>query len=58
MAVISYRPGQIKEIVEVNLPRPRFDYDVKVLPEYCELRDHIWRLVKDEAFQASRGEKR
>jgi nitrate/nitrite transport system ATP-binding protein len=58
VAVISYRPGQIKEIVEVNLPRPRFDYDVKVLPEYVELRDHIWRLVKDEAFQASRGEKR
>jgi NitT/TauT family transport system ATP-binding protein len=58
VAVISYRPGQIKEIVEVKLPRPRFDYDVKVLPEYGELRDHIWRLVKDEAFQASRGEKR
>ena len=58
VAVISYRPGQIKEIVEINLPRPRFDYDVKVLPEYGELRDHIWRLVKDEAFQASRGEKR
>ena len=58
VAVISYRPGQIKEIVEVNLPRPRFDYDVKVRPEYGELRDHIWRLVKDEAFQAARGEKR
>ena len=58
VAVVSYRPGQIKEIVEVKLPRPRFDYDVKVLPEYSELRDHIWRLVKDEAFQAARGEKR
>ncbi|MCC7483704.1 MAG: ABC transporter ATP-binding protein [Burkholderiales bacterium] len=58
VAVISYRPGQIKEIVEVNLPRPRFGYDVKTLAEYGELRDHIWRLVKDEAFQASRGERR
>jgi NitT/TauT family transport system ATP-binding protein len=56
--VISYRPGQIKEVVDVKLPRPRFSYDVKTLPEYVELRDHIWRLVKDEAFQASRGEKR
>ena len=52
------RPGQIKEIVEINLPRPRFGYDVKKLPEYGALRDHIWRLVKDEAFQAARGEKR
>jgi NitT/TauT family transport system ATP-binding protein len=58
VAVISYRPGQIKEVVDVKLPRPRFSYDVKTLPEYVELRDHIWRLVKDEAFQASRGEKR
>jgi NitT/TauT family transport system ATP-binding protein len=55
VAVISYRPGQIKEIVDVNLPRPRFDYDVKTLPEYSELRDHIWRLVKDEALQTARG---
>ena len=57
VVVISFRPGQIKEIVDVNLPRPRFDYDVKKLPEYVELRDHIWRLVKDEALQSARGVK-
>ncbi len=55
VVVISYRPGQIKEVVPINLPRPRFDYDVKMLPEYGELRDHIWRLVKDEALQTARG---
>ncbi len=58
VVVISFRPGRIKEIVDVNLPRPRFDYDVKMLPEYIELRDHIWQLVKDEALQSARGEKR
>ena len=57
IVVISFRPGRIKEIVDVNLPRPRFDYDVKSLPEYGELRDHIWRLVKDEALQNARGVK-
>jgi NitT/TauT family transport system ATP-binding protein len=57
VVVISYRPGQIKEVVDVNLPRPRFDYDVKTLPEYSELRDHIWRLVKDEALQNAHGAK-
>jgi NitT/TauT family transport system ATP-binding protein len=55
VVVISFRPGRIKEIVKINLPRPRFDYDVKTLPEYGELYDHIWRLVKDEAFQSARG---
>ena len=57
VVVISFRPGRVKEVVDINLPRPRFDYDVKLLPEYGELRDHIWRLVKDEALQAARGEK-
>jgi NitT/TauT family transport system ATP-binding protein len=58
IAVISFRPGRIKEVVDVNLPRPRFDYDVKVHPEFGELYDRIWKLVKDEALQASRGAKR
>ncbi len=55
VVVISFRPGRIKEIVDINLPRPRFDYDVKALPEFGQLYDHIWQLVKDEAMQASRG---
>jgi NitT/TauT family transport system ATP-binding protein len=55
VAVISFRPGRIKEIVDVDLPRPRFDYDVKRLPQFSTLRDHIWRLVKDEAMQTARG---
>ena len=57
IVVISFRPGRVKEVVDVNLPRPRFDYDVKSLPEYSELRDHIWQLVKDEALQSARGVK-
>jgi NitT/TauT family transport system ATP-binding protein len=55
VVVISFRPGRIKEVVDINLPRPRFDRDLKILPEYGELHDHIWRLVKDEAFQSARG---
>jgi len=58
VVVISFRPGRIKEIVKIDLPRPRFDRDLKMLPEYGKLYDHIWRLVKDEAFQAARGENR
>lgn len=56
IAVISRRPGRIKEIIDVNLPRPRFDGDVKSLPEYAELRERIWDLVKDEALSGAHGE--
>jgi NitT/TauT family transport system ATP-binding protein len=55
VVVISFRPGRIKEVVDVNLPRPRFDHDLKILPKYGELHDHIWRLVKDEALRTARG---
>ena len=56
IAVISRRPGRIKEVVEVNLPRPRFDGDVKSLPEYTAIRERIWDLVKDEALSGAHGD--
>jgi NitT/TauT family transport system ATP-binding protein len=55
VVVISYRPGRIKEVIDVDLPRPRFSYDVKASPEYVAIRDHVWSLVKDEAIQSARG---
>ncbi|MBK5265956.1 MAG: ABC transporter ATP-binding protein [Acidimicrobiia bacterium] len=58
VVVISYRPGKIKEIVDVDLPRPRFEQDVKSSPEYVRLREHVWDLVRDEAIQATRGRAR
>ncbi len=56
IVVISRRPGRIKEVLDVNLPRPRFDQDVKSLPAYSELRERIWSLVKDEALSGAHGE--
>ncbi len=56
IVVISRRPGRIKDILDVKLPRPRFDKDVKSLPEYAELRERIWNLVKDEALSGAHGE--
>jgi NitT/TauT family transport system ATP-binding protein len=57
VVVISYRPGKIKEIVDIDFPRPRMNNsDVKISKTYAELRDHIWNLVKDEAMQTTRGE--
>jgi NitT/TauT family transport system ATP-binding protein len=52
VVVISHRPGQIREVVDVPLPRPRADYDVKGEAVYHELREHVWDLLKAEAFGA------
>ena len=51
--VVSHRPGKIREIVEVDLPRPRFEYDIKSNERYHELREHVWDLLKGEAFGAA-----
>ena len=57
VVVISYRPGKIKEIVDIDFPRPRMsNSEVKISKKYAELRDHIWNLDKDEAMQTTRGE--
>lgn len=56
IAIISRRPGRIKEVLDVNLPRPRFQNDIKSMPEYAEIRERIWTLVKDEALSGAHGD--
>jgi NitT/TauT family transport system ATP-binding protein len=52
VAVISNRPGRIKEVVDVDLPRPRLEGDAKSSPRFAELREHIWSLLQNEALGA------
>jgi NitT/TauT family transport system ATP-binding protein len=52
VAVISNRPGRIKEIVDVDLPRPRLTGDAKSNPRFAQLREHIWSLLQNEALGA------
>ena len=53
IVVMSARPGHIKEIVEA-----RFDKDDPELtrtPQFLEMVDHVWDLVRGEAIQAERA---
>lgn len=53
IAVISHRPGSIREIVEVDMERPRLaEGEITSHPDYGVLREHLWDLVKDEALGA------
>lgn len=49
VAVITSRPGQVREVIAVDLPRPRWEYDVKAHPRFVPLREHIWGLLQQEA---------
>ncbi len=51
VVVMSFRPGQIKEIISVNLPRPRSS-EVIATPEFGLYVGQLWALLREEA---SRG---
>jgi NitT/TauT family transport system ATP-binding protein len=56
IAVISNRPGRVREIIDVDLERPRLaGGDITGHPRYGQLREHLWNLVKDEAMGARTG---
>ncbi|MGF9660898.1 ABC transporter ATP-binding protein [Arthrobacter crystallopoietes] len=46
--VMSARPSVVKEVVKIDLPRPRPE-GTHALPRFRELEDHLWALVKVEA---------
>ncbi len=54
VVVMSSRPGAIKECFVNPLPRPRSE-ETRSWPEYLKARDHLWRLVKEEALKAMRA---
>ena len=46
--LLSARPGQIKDIFEVNFARPRDAVKVRETPRYAELFQHIWHSLGEE----------
>lgn len=45
IVVVTDRPGRVKEILPVPIPRPRSGREIRHLSEYVELRDRIWSLL-------------
>jgi NitT/TauT family transport system ATP-binding protein len=45
--VMTKRPGRLKKLFEIDLPRPR-DYEMRVSARFNELKLDIWNELKDE----------
>ena len=56
IVVMSCRPGRIREIFPVDIPRPRKILTVRSHPCYIELRNAIWEMLKSEQEQSPTGE--
>jgi len=53
VVVMTSRPGQIKAVLEVDIPRPR-ELAVKRTPRFMELVDAIWKMIEEEVKAALR----
>lgn len=50
--VFTARPSRIKEILQINIPRPR-PLGIKRTQEFLGYVDRVWKLIEEEVFRAS-----
>ncbi|MGQ0550047.1 MAG: ABC transporter ATP-binding protein, partial [Armatimonadota bacterium] len=55
IAFMSGRPGSIKEVIPVDIPRPRDPEAVRSSSLYLRLRHHIWNQLKAEVIGGTRS---
>jgi NitT/TauT family transport system ATP-binding protein len=48
VVIMGRRPGRIKQVLDVNLPHPRFGYDARAEKEFARLRSIAWQSIKEE----------
>lgn len=52
VVIFTARPGRVKHVVPVDLPRPR-SLEMKRQPRFLEIEDEIWSLIEEEVMTAS-----
>lgn len=53
VVVMTSRPGQIKAVLDVDIPRPR-ELAVKRTAQFLEIVDAIWKMIEEEVKAALR----
>jgi NitT/TauT family transport system ATP-binding protein len=53
IVVMTARPGRVKEIIDIDLPRPR-DGDIRASGEFNAHRARVWEALRDEVNKAQR----
>lgn len=53
VVVMTARPGKVKNIIDIKLPRPR-DPDIRSSPEFSEHRRLVWESLRDEVSKAQK----
>jgi len=53
--VMTARPGRMKSILNINLPRPR-DYEMRLSPKFNDIKLQIWNTLKEELTRRGAGD--
>jgi len=53
VAVFTARPGVIKQVIDIDLPRPRKG-NIRSSPEFADNRHKVWDLLKGEVIKAQK----
>jgi ABC-type nitrate/sulfonate/bicarbonate transport system ATPase subunit len=56
IVVLSRGPGHIRDIIKVDLPRPRWEYDVRGHPTFIEIRAKIWQMLRGDLLAQEQAE--
>jgi NitT/TauT family transport system ATP-binding protein len=54
VSIMSARPGRIQHVIDMNFDREKGD-DLMKRPEFLEMSEYIWGLVREQAVAATRG---
>ena len=49
--LMSRGPGKVREIIDVDLPRPRLDYDVRAHENFAKVRGHLWHELRNDLVE-------
>jgi NitT/TauT family transport system ATP-binding protein len=47
VVVMTKRPGRIKKVVDIDLPRPRTAADMRASPDFSSVVRRVWELLND-----------
>jgi NitT/TauT family transport system ATP-binding protein len=53
VVVMTRRPGRVKQVFEVGIPRPRDIYRLQTLDSFHRLYEQVWHILEDEMREAA-----
>ncbi|WP_338596284.1 ABC transporter ATP-binding protein [Saccharopolyspora sp. SCSIO 74807] len=57
VAVLTSRPGTVKDVVDIDLGERTERADIRSSPEFAHYRHHVWSLLRSEVDRAQQAER-